>query len=82
MTKPTKRMLPEGWVDFSKKPTPTSEGAYGAHFWLGGNNTAIGDDSTEGRERSKECDGIFPTRLDPDRNWLRHAFPQVSLVEL
>lgn len=33
------RVLPEGWVDFSTTPTKSSEGRYGAKFWLnaGGN---------------------------------------------
>lgn len=32
-----KRLLPEGWVDYARKPTfqqPTDMGRYGAHFWL------------------------------------------------
>jgi CubicO group peptidase (beta-lactamase class C family) len=32
-----KRLLPEGWVDYARKPTfqqPNDQGAYGAHFWL------------------------------------------------
>jgi len=78
--KRTRRMLPEGWVGFSSQPTATSRGSYGAHFWLGGNNTAAGDESAAGRARSTECDRIFPTRLDPDRNWLRHAFPQGTFL--
>lgn len=29
------RILPEGWVDYSRTPTPQSpEGTYGAHFWV------------------------------------------------
>jgi CubicO group peptidase (beta-lactamase class C family) len=27
------RILPEGWVDYSRTPSPQSEGLYGAHFW-------------------------------------------------
>lgn len=34
-----RRILPEGWVDYTKKPTPCSElGSYGAHFWTNGGN--------------------------------------------
>ena len=29
-----RRLLPDGWVDYSRKLTPASEHAYGAHFWL------------------------------------------------
>lgn len=28
------RILPEGWVDYSRTPSPQSEGIYGAHFWV------------------------------------------------
>jgi CubicO group peptidase (beta-lactamase class C family) len=28
------RILPEGWVDYSRTPSPQSEGLYGAHFWV------------------------------------------------
>jgi len=28
------RILPEGWVDYSKKEAPNSNGVYGAQFWL------------------------------------------------
>ncbi len=28
------RILPEGWVDYARTPTPRSSGHYGAHFWL------------------------------------------------
>ncbi len=27
------RVLPEGWVDYTRTPGPLSEGIYGAHFW-------------------------------------------------
>lgn len=30
-----KRILPEGWVDHARTPTPPSQGEYGAHWWLG-----------------------------------------------
>lgn len=28
------RILPSGWVDYSRRSTSTSKGEYGAHFWL------------------------------------------------
>ncbi len=28
------RVLPEGWVDYSRTPSPQSDGLYGAHFWV------------------------------------------------
>jgi len=28
------RILPEGWVDYSRTPSPQSGGIYGAHFWV------------------------------------------------
>lgn len=28
-----RRILPEGWVDYARTPSPVSEGQYGAHFW-------------------------------------------------
>jgi CubicO group peptidase (beta-lactamase class C family) len=29
-----KRILPEGWVAFTRTPAPASKGVYGAQFWL------------------------------------------------
>lgn len=31
------RLLPEGWVDYSRTPSPTSDG-YGAQWWIGPDN--------------------------------------------
>lgn len=28
------RVLPEGWIDYARTPTPGSNGEYGAHWWL------------------------------------------------
>ncbi|MCP4007013.1 MAG: serine hydrolase [bacterium] len=34
------RLLPEGWVDYARTPTPTNElGEYGAHWWLATDGT-------------------------------------------
>lgn len=35
------RILPEGWVDYARTPTPHSESQYGAHFWLAQNGTGL-----------------------------------------
>ena len=29
-----RRILPEGWVDYSRRPSEQSQGLYGAHFWV------------------------------------------------
>ena len=32
-----RRILPEGWVDFTRTPAPAqNNGTYGAHFWVSG----------------------------------------------
>ncbi len=36
------RILPEGWIQYSTTPTPASNGKYGAHFWLRGQNRIPG----------------------------------------
>ena len=41
------RILPEGWVDYARTPTPPSHGQYGALWWL---NQGSGD--------SKEWEGV------------------------
>ena len=28
------RILPEGWIDYCRTPSPQSDGLYGAHFWV------------------------------------------------
>ncbi len=35
------RLLPRGWVDHARTPTPASDGEYGAHFWLARNGSGI-----------------------------------------
>jgi CubicO group peptidase (beta-lactamase class C family) len=39
------RLLPEGWVDYSTRPTPEApQGSYGAHWWL---NAGTPDDAAD-----------------------------------
>jgi CubicO group peptidase (beta-lactamase class C family) len=35
------RLLPEGWIDYGRTPTPGSAGEYGAHFWLAQDGSGI-----------------------------------------
>ncbi len=35
------RLLPVGWVDHARTPTPASAGEYGAHFWLATNGSGV-----------------------------------------
>lgn len=35
------RLLPEGWIDQARTPTPASNGEYGAHFWLAQDGSGI-----------------------------------------
>lgn len=37
------RLLPEGWIDYTKTIVPASDGAYGAHFWTNGNGALFPD---------------------------------------
>ena len=67
------RRLPEGWMAFARSPTPTSNGAYGAQFWLGGH-----DRTEESDPHSLECDKLFPTRTKPPKTWLKESFPPNS----
>jgi CubicO group peptidase (beta-lactamase class C family) len=36
-----RRLLPAGWVDHARRPTPESFGRYGAHWWLALDGTGI-----------------------------------------
>jgi CubicO group peptidase (beta-lactamase class C family) len=38
-----KRVLPEGWVRYSKTPSEASQGQYGAHFWLNASGELLPD---------------------------------------
>ncbi|MHB8467600.1 MAG: serine hydrolase domain-containing protein [Acidimicrobiales bacterium] len=33
------RVLPAGWIDYARAPTPGSDGTYGAHWWVGEGDT-------------------------------------------
>jgi len=37
------RILPEGWVDYSRDVEPASNGSYGAHFWTNENGAQLTD---------------------------------------
>jgi CubicO group peptidase (beta-lactamase class C family) len=47
-----RRILPEGWVDYCRTPSPQSEGLYGAHFWV-----------IPGSLGTFECHGAFGQRI-------------------
>lgn len=36
-----RRLLPAGWVDHARTPTPASHGQYGAHWWLATDGSGI-----------------------------------------
>jgi CubicO group peptidase (beta-lactamase class C family) len=67
------RILPEGWMNFARTATPTSNGVYGAHFWLGGNARL-----EESEPHSLECNELFKTRVTPAKEWWRDSFPEGS----
>jgi CubicO group peptidase (beta-lactamase class C family) len=70
------RLLPEGWMTFATTPTPTSNGVYGAQFWLGGNARM-----EEGSPEVAACDALFPRRAKaPGHGWKRDAFPRGTFL--
>ncbi len=38
-----KRILPQGWVDYTRQLTPASGTEYGAHFWLNADKATLAD---------------------------------------
>lgn len=66
-----KRILPEGWSDYSRSVTPHSDGKYGAHFWLGpvgkaadlaAQGLALPDDMYQARGMGGQFIAIIPSR--------------------
>merc|ERR1712083_1005546 len=49
-------MGPEGWVEFTATPSESSDGYYGAQWWLGG------VPESKNRTRIQYCDKIYQTR--------------------
>ena len=47
-----RRILPEGWADYVRTPSPVSGGIYGAHFW-----------TIPGSLGTFECHGAFGQRI-------------------
>lgn len=65
------RILPEGWVDYTRSETPNSDGIYGVHFWLkplGGverlaaKGLSLPDDMFQARGMGGQIIAIFPSR--------------------
>lgn len=65
------RILPEGWVDYTRSVTQHSDGNYGAHFWLnplGGKERlaekglSLPDDMFQARGMGGQFIAIFPSR--------------------
>ncbi len=70
------RVLPHWWVEFSREVAPTSRGGYGAHFWIGGNQTDDLDPASEAEARA--CDAVFPSRAGNAHP--KPGFPRGSLL--
>jgi CubicO group peptidase (beta-lactamase class C family) len=65
------RILPEGWVDYSRTPAPTAakatEKRHGAHFWLGFVNPANLPDLPEGIFHMSGHEGQFVTIIPEEK---------------
>jgi CubicO group peptidase (beta-lactamase class C family) len=66
-----KRILPEGWSDYSRSVTPHSDGKYAVHFWLGPVGEpkdlavlglALPDDMYQARGMGGQFIAIIPSR--------------------
>jgi len=66
-----RRILPDGWSDYSRAATAHSDGKYGAHFWLGpvgeaedlaAQRLALPDDMYQARGMGGQFIAIVPSR--------------------
>jgi CubicO group peptidase (beta-lactamase class C family) len=65
-----RRILPKGWVDYSRSVTNGSNGEYGAHFWLGPiggkkrleeKSLSLPDDMFQARGMGGQFIAVFPS---------------------
>ncbi len=65
------RLLPESFVQLAQQAAPTSDGVYGsAQFW-----GHLPRDEGDTKQELERCNKLYPSRLDPDRGWIKRAFP-------
>jgi CubicO group peptidase (beta-lactamase class C family) len=65
-----RRILPEGWVDHARKPTPGSNGRYGAQWWLSfsnpervaGSSMHLPEDAFMARGHQEQAIIVIPSR--------------------
>jgi hypothetical protein len=56
-------LLPPEWVAGASEHSPTSDGYYGSHWWLGGERAEA--------DIPARCDELYPSRKSVSRGWLR-----------
>jgi CubicO group peptidase (beta-lactamase class C family) len=56
------RILPEGWVAYSSRETPHSDGTYGAHFWLAHNDAEFPKDGFFAQGFEGQTVAIIPSQ--------------------
>lgn len=58
-----RRILPQGWVDYSRQPAAGSDGEYGAHLWLKGSSLpGVPDDTYNFRGFQDQRVFVIPSR--------------------